>query len=96
MGVLPEKVQKERAALLVIDMQEKFRSLIVDMRTVMAGCSRLIRFCDRLGIPTLVGSLHSAKARDRLEHISRKPMLAPLSPEVLHHDVNLLRKDIVG
>ncbi len=54
MGALPEKAQKERTALLIIDMQEKFRSLIVDMRAVMAGCSRLIRFCDRLGIPTLV------------------------------------------
>jgi len=54
MTTLPAKLQKERVALVLIDMQEKFRPLIFEMSAVIAGCSRLVRFCERLGIPMLV------------------------------------------
>jgi nicotinamidase-related amidase len=50
---LPDKLQKDRSILILVDMQEKFRSLIVDMDRVVTACSRLIRFCVHLDIPIL-------------------------------------------
>jgi nicotinamidase-related amidase len=57
---LPPRLEKPRAALLVIDMQERFRDLIDGMPAVVAGCSRLARFCDRLGIPVVVTEQYPA------------------------------------
>lgn len=51
---LPEKLQRDRTVLILIDMQEKFRSLITDMGRVVTASSRLIRFCERLEIPLLI------------------------------------------
>ena len=56
---LPDKLQKERSVLLLIDMQEKFRSLIYQMPEVVTCCARMIRFCERLGIPILVTEHYS-------------------------------------
>jgi nicotinamidase-related amidase len=51
---LPSRLEKHRAAVVVIDVQERFRDLIVDIDTVVTGCSRLIQFGQRLEIPVLV------------------------------------------
>lgn len=51
---LPDRLEKNRALLTVIDVQEPFRPLIQGMETVIANCSRLMRFCERLDIPVLV------------------------------------------
>ena len=51
---VPPRLDKHRAALLVIDVQERFRDLIDGMDGVVAGCSRLIRFCHLLEIPIVV------------------------------------------
>jgi nicotinamidase-related amidase len=48
------RLESGRSALVVVDVQERFRELIDGMPGVIAGCSRLIRFCARLGIPILV------------------------------------------
>jgi nicotinamidase-related amidase len=51
---VPPRLVKERSVLVVIDMQERFRELISGMPRVLGRCSRLIRFCQRLGVPILV------------------------------------------
>lgn len=57
---LPQRLEKHHVALLVIDMQERFRDLIDGMAGVAAQCSRLVRFCDRLGIPVVVTEQYPA------------------------------------
>jgi nicotinamidase-related amidase len=54
------RLESERSALVVVDVQERFRDLIHEMPGVIAGCSRLIRFCARLGIPVLVTEQYPA------------------------------------
>jgi nicotinamidase-related amidase len=51
---LPDRLVASRTALVVIDVQEKFRDLIHGMDQVLNGSSRLIRFCQALDIPILV------------------------------------------
>ena len=51
---LPDRIQQHRTALVVVDVQEKFRDRIHGMDQVLAGTSRLIRFCQLLDIPILV------------------------------------------
>ena len=51
---LPDRFTAPRTALVVVDIQEKFRDLIHGMDQVEAGSSRLIRFCQFLDIPILV------------------------------------------
>ncbi len=51
---LPARLETARTVLVVVDIQEKFRDLIHGMDQVVAGTSRLIRFCQFLDIPILV------------------------------------------
>ncbi|MEN8006888.1 MAG: hydrolase [Candidatus Krumholzibacteriota bacterium] len=51
---LPARFDADRTALVVVDIQEKFRDLIHGMDQVVAASSRLIRFCQLLDIPILV------------------------------------------
>lgn len=49
-----ERLAIERAALVVIDLQERFRDLIHGMDEVLARSQKLISFCRALEIPVLV------------------------------------------
>ncbi|MHC4974483.1 MAG: hydrolase [Planctomycetota bacterium] len=69
------RLENERSALVVVDMQERFRDLIHEMPAVIAACSRLIRFCARLGIPVLVTEQYPAGLGKTI------PELAELLPE---------------
>jgi len=51
---LPDRFTASRTALVVVDLQEKFRDLIHGMDQVQAGSSQLIRFCQAMDIPILV------------------------------------------
>ncbi len=51
---VPDRLEKDRVCLVVIDMQERFRTLIQGMPDVERGCNRLIRFFDKLALPILV------------------------------------------
>ncbi len=51
---LPARFDATRTALVVVDIQEKFRDLIHGMDQVVTGTSRLIRFCQLLDIPIVV------------------------------------------
>jgi nicotinamidase-related amidase len=53
-NAIPDRLELERLVLVVIDVQERFRRLIPGMPQIVGGCSRLLRFCDRLQIPTIV------------------------------------------
>jgi nicotinamidase-related amidase len=51
---LPVRLTLERTALVVIDLQERFRDLIHGMDRVLERSERLIGFCRQLGVPVLV------------------------------------------
>jgi nicotinamidase-related amidase len=51
---VPDRLEKDRVCLVVIDMQERFRTLIQGMPDVQRGCSQLVRFFDKLSLPILV------------------------------------------
>ncbi len=75
---LPDKLDRERVVLVVIDMQEKFRNLIHGMPEVIQGCSRLIRFWDRLGLPILVTEHYPAGLGSTLPEL--REILRDVSP----------------
>jgi len=50
---IPDRLEKNRTALLLIDVQDRFRERIHEMDEVIKGCSRLLRFYERLGMPTV-------------------------------------------
>jgi len=51
---LSDRFSAFRSALVVVDIQEKFRDPIHGMDQVVAGSSQLIRFCQTMDIPILV------------------------------------------
>jgi nicotinamidase-related amidase len=51
---VPDRLDRKRCALVVIDLQERFRGLIVGMDGVLDATGRLVAFCEHLGIPILV------------------------------------------
>ena len=48
---LPDRITADRAVLVVVDLQEKFRDLIHGMDQVVAGTERLIQFSQQMDIP---------------------------------------------
>ena len=51
---VPDRLEPKRSALVVIDIQERFKDLIHRMDLVLSGTTRLIKFCQQLDIPLLV------------------------------------------
>lgn len=51
---VPDRLAKDRVCLVVIDLQERFRTLIQGMPDVQRGCSRLASFFAKLEMPILV------------------------------------------
>lgn len=51
---VPDRLRADRAVLVVVDIQERFRDLIHHMDEVMANTERLVRFARILDIPVLV------------------------------------------
>ncbi len=58
-AALPDRITADRAVLVVVDIQEKFRDIIHGMDQVMAGTERLIRFCQQLEIPIVATEHYS-------------------------------------
>ncbi len=50
---LPPRLEKSRALLVVVDIQESFRDLIEGMPRVITNVSRLVRFWERLDLPVI-------------------------------------------
>lgn len=51
---LPDRLDRERCLLVVVDIQERFRGLIHGLDGVLAATERLVRGCQALQIPVLV------------------------------------------
>lgn len=51
---IPDRLDRKRCCLVVVDLQERFRDLIVGMDGVLDATGRLIQFCQHLEIPILV------------------------------------------
>lgn len=51
---MPDRLDRARAVLVVVDIQERFRDVIVGMDGVLAASGRLVQYCQQLGIPVLV------------------------------------------
>jgi nicotinamidase-related amidase len=51
---MPDRLTPARTVLVVVDIQERFRDIIQNMKQVLSGTSRLIRFCQQMEIPVLV------------------------------------------
>lgn len=51
---LPDRLDRERCLLVVIDIQERFRDVIDGLDGVLAGTDRLVRFSQALEIPVVV------------------------------------------
>lgn len=54
MGRHPDLLDPEKTALIVIDVQERFRAAMSGFETMLAGCVRLARTFRALGLPILV------------------------------------------
>ncbi|MCP4571102.1 MAG: hydrolase [bacterium] len=50
----PDRLDRKRCCLVVVDLQERFRDLIVGMDGVLNATGRLVQFCRQLEIPVLV------------------------------------------
>jgi nicotinamidase-related amidase len=73
---------KTGSVLVVVDIQEVFRSAIFDMERVIANSSRLARFCTELKIPVVVTEQYPAKLGATVEEI-RGPLGNPPTIEKL-------------
>ncbi len=51
---LPDRLDRQRCLLVVVDIQERFRGLIHGLDGVLAATERMIGACQQLGIPVLV------------------------------------------
>ena len=51
---LPDRLDRDRCVLVVVDLQERFRDLIHDIDGVLAATEKLVGFCHQLDIPVLV------------------------------------------
>lgn len=69
----PASFTKTDSALVVVDIQELFRSVISDMELVLANSSRLVRFCQQLEVPVVVTEQYPAKLGTTVEEL-RAPL----------------------
>lgn len=56
---IPDRLDRDRAVLVVVDIQDRFRDLIFRMDQVLDRTGRLIQFCRALDIPILVTEHYS-------------------------------------
>jgi nicotinamidase-related amidase len=76
---VPDRLEKHRVCLVVIDLQERFRTLIVGMDDVQRGCSRLARFFAKLDLPILVTEHYPRKLGETMGELREVvPAFRPL------------------
>ena len=51
---LPDRLERDRVVLVVVDIQERFRDVIAGVNGVIKATNRLVDYCQHLGIPVLV------------------------------------------
>ncbi len=80
---VPERLDPRKSVLVVIDIQERFRSLIHHMDQVAATTDRLIRFSRELEIPVVVTEHYSRKLGVTLAEL--RALFSPFEPvEKIH------------
>ena len=80
---VPDRLDPRKTVLVVVDLQERFRSLIHGMDRVVATTDRLIRFCGELEIPVLVTEHYSRKLGVTLSEL--RSLFSPFEPvEKIH------------
>ena len=70
-NVVPDRLEKHRLAMVVIDIQEKFRNLIYDESRILKGATRLIRAFRELELPVLVTEHYSRGLGVTMDEIRR-------------------------
>ena len=68
--MIPCRLKRSRSILVVVDVQELFHPLIHQMDLVVANCSRLMRFSDRLDIPAIVTEHYPAKLGGTIDDLA--------------------------
>ncbi len=56
---VPDRLTPDRTALVVIDIQERFRDLIYNVEGILAATSRIIKFSQAMEMPVLVTEHYS-------------------------------------
>jgi isochorismate hydrolase len=79
----PARFEIARTALVVVDIQEKFRGLIHGMDRVIEAASRLIRFAGQVDIPILVTEHYPRGLGETVPEV--RSLLEPFAPvEKIH------------
>lgn len=85
---LPDRLDRERCVLVVVDLQERFRDLIQGFDGVLDAAARLVRFCQQLQIPVLVSEQYPRGLGVTVQEI--RGLLRPFAPlEKLHFSCGL-------
>uniref|UniRef100_A0A915JAT1 phosphoacetylglucosamine mutase n=1 Tax=Romanomermis culicivorax TaxID=13658 RepID=A0A915JAT1_ROMCU len=64
-----KNLKADNAALLICDMQEKFRNVIPDFKSITTTCQRAIKCAQVLGIPCIVAELYPEKLGSTIEEL---------------------------
>lgn len=84
---VPDRFIPERTALVVVDIQERFRDLIHNMDAVVANTTRLIKFSQAMDIPILVTEHYSRGLGVTVNEL--RHLFKPLQPlEKIHFSCN--------
>ncbi|MFN2371028.1 MAG: hydrolase, partial [Candidatus Krumholzibacteriia bacterium] len=85
---LPDRLDRERCVLVVVDLQERFRDLIHGFGGVLDAAVRLVRFSQQLQIPVLVSEQYPRGLGVTVQEI--RGLLRPFTPlEKLHFSCGL-------
>lgn len=80
---VPERLDERKTVLVMIDIQERFRTLIHGMDQVVANTERLVRFARELKIPVLVTEHYSRRLGVTLSEL--RELFRPFEPvEKIH------------
>ncbi len=80
---IPDRLVPERAVLVVVDMQEKFRDIIHGMPQVIERTQAMIKFCQQLDIPVVVTEHYPRGLGVTISDL--RPLFRPLEPiEKIH------------
>lgn len=80
---VPDRLDERKTVLVMIDIQERFRSLIQGMDQVVANTGRLVRFAHELKIPVLVTEHYSRRLGVTLSEL--RELFSPFEPvEKIH------------
>jgi len=66
---MPNLLDKEKAALIVIDMQEAFRKVIPDFSLITKRIATIVKACELLGVPVILTEQYPKGLKHTVEEI---------------------------